>query len=189
MIKTDKSKYNLILNKTSTYYIERSASNSFDLMLKAGKKLANQIFINYKKRKTLIICGIGGNGGDGFIVAQELLNKKWDIDVVIIGDKNLIKGDALKALNQLKIKPKNFEDIDLNKISLFVDALFGIGLSRKINNKTIKILKTIDKHKAPVVGVDIPSGIDSNSGQILGYAPYCDLVITFSTVFLTFVNN
>ena len=108
MIKPDKSKYNLILNKTSTYYIERSASNSFHLMLKAGKKLANQIFINYKKRKTLIICGIGGNGGDGFIVAQELLNKKWDTDVVIIGNKNLIKGDALKALNHLKIKPKNF---------------------------------------------------------------------------------
>ena len=140
MIKTDKSQYNLILNKTSTYYIERSASNSFNLMLKAGKKLANQIFINYKKRKTLIICGIGGNGGDGFILAQELLNKKWEIDVVIIGNKNLIKGDALKALNQLKIKPKNFEDIDLNKIGLFVDALFGIGLSRKINNKTIKLM-------------------------------------------------
>ena len=182
MIKTDKSKYNLILNKTSTYYIERSASNSFHLMLKAGKKLANQIFINYKKRKTLIICGIGGNGGDGFIVAQELLNKKWDTDVVIIGNKNLIKGDALKALNQLKIKPKDFEDIDLSKIGLFVDALFGIGLSRKINNKAKEILKTIDKHKAPIVGVDIPSGIDSNTGQVRGYAPYCDLVITFSTL-------
>ena len=182
MIKTDKSEYNLILNKSSSYYIERSASNSFHLMLKAGKKLSKQIFNNYKKRKTLIICGIGGNGGDGFILAQELLNKKWDLDVVIIGNKSLIKGDALKALKQLKIKTKKFEDINLNEIGLFVDALFGIGLSRKINNKTIEILKIIDKHKAPIVGVDIPSGIDSNTGQILGYAPYCDLVITFSSL-------
>ena len=57
MIKTDKSKYNLILNKNSTYYIEQSASNSFHLMLKAGKKLANQIFNNYA-RKTLIIAAL-----------------------------------------------------------------------------------------------------------------------------------
>ena len=182
MITLNNRRSSIILNKTSAYAIEQSTSNSFKLMLKAGEKIAKQISINYKKGKALIICGTGGNGGDGFIAAQQLLNKKWKIDVVIIGNKNQIKGDALKALNKLKIKPRNFEDINLKKIDLFVDALFGIGLSRNINNKATKILKIIDNHNSPIVAVDIPSGIDSNSGQILGYAPYCELVITFSSL-------
>ncbi len=172
----------LILNKSSSYAVEQSTSNSFKLMLNAGKLAAKHIFSNYKKLKTLIICGTGGNGGDGFVVANELLKKNWKIEVAIIGNQNKIKGDTLKALNRLKITPRNFEDINLNEIELFVDALFGIGLSRNIDKKSQKILSLIDKHKAPIVAIDIPSGIDSNSGEILGYAPYCELVITFSSL-------
>ena len=172
----------LILNKTSSYIVEQSTSNSFKLMLNAGKKIAKQICSNYIKRKTLIICGVGGNGGDGFVTAQELLNKNWEIDLVIIGNKGNIKGDSLKALNKLKITPRKFEDINLNEIELFVDALFGLGLTRNINNKTSKILSIIDKHNAPIVAIDIPSGVDSNTGEILGYAAYCELVITFTSL-------
>ena len=172
----------LILNKTSSYAVEKSSSNTFKLMLNAGKKIAEQICSNYKKRKTLIICGVGGNGGDGFVTANELLNKNWEIDLVIIGNKSNIKGDSLKALNKLKIIPRKFEDINLNEIELFVDALFGLGLSRNINKKTSQILSIIDKHKAPIVAIDIPSGVDSNSGEILGYAAYCELVITFTSL-------
>ena len=171
----------LVVNKSISYAIEKSSSNSFKLMQKAGENAAKQIIQNYKKQKTLIICGIGGNGGDGFIVAQNLLNKNWDIDVVILGNKNKIKGDALKAFKKLKIQTKDFDDIDLSKVDLFVDAIFGLGLSRDINNKTKKILKIIDKHNSPIVALDIPSGVDSNTGKICGYAPYCELVITFSS--------
>ena len=116
----------LILNKTSSYAVEKSTSNTFKLMLNAGKKIAEQICSNYKKRKTLIICGVGGNGGDGFVTANELLNKNWEIDLVIIGNKSNIKGDSLKALNKLKIIPRKFEDINLNEIELFV-----VDLSKK----------------------------------------------------------
>ena len=136
----------LILNKTSSYIVEQSTSNSFKLMLNAGKKIAKQICSNYIKRKTLIICGVGGNGGDGFVAAQELLNKNWEIDLVIIGNKSNIKGDSLKALNKLKVTSRKFEDINLNEIELFVDALFGLGLSRNINKETYKVLNIIDKH-------------------------------------------
>ena len=172
----------LILNRSSSYAVEQTKSNSFKLMLNAGKKIARQICSNYKKRKTLIICGVGGNGGDGFITAKELLNKNWEIDLVIIGNKSNIKGDSLKALNKLKVNPLKFEDINLNEIELFVDALFGLGLSRNINKETSKVLSTIDKHNAPIVAIDIPSGVDSNTGEILGYAAYCELVITFTSL-------
>ena len=172
----------LILNRSSSYAVEQTKSNSFKLMLNAGKKIARQICSNYKKRKTLIICGVGGNGGDGFITAKELLNKNWEIDLVIIGNKSNIKGDSLKALNELKVTPLKFEDINLNEIELFVDALFGLGLSRNIDKETSKVLSTIDKHNAPIVAIDIPSGVDSNTGEILGYAAYCELVITFTSL-------
>jgi hydroxyethylthiazole kinase-like uncharacterized protein yjeF len=172
----------IIANKLSTVNIENSFKNSFNLMLKAGKLAAKTIDSLYSKRKTLILCGVGGNGGDGFIIAQELFNKGWDIQVSIIGDKNKIKGDSLRALNKLKLKIFSFNEINLDKPKLFIDAIYGIGFSRKVNKKECIILNIIDKHPAPVIAIDIPSGIDCNNGKILGFAAYCDLTITFSTL-------
>ena len=178
----NKSNSYVITNKLSSINIENSFKNSFNLMQKAGKLAAKNIDLLYTKRKTLILCGIGGNGGDGFIIAQELSNKGWDIKVSIVGDQNKIKGDSLKALKILKLKLFNFDKINLDKSKLFIDAIYGIGLSRNINNKECAILNTIDKHPAPVIAIDIPSGIDCNTGKILGFAAYCDLTITFSTL-------
>ena len=178
----NKLKTSSILNRESSYAVEQSSSNSFKLMINAGKKTAKEIQSNYKKTKTLILCGIGGNGGDGFITAQELLNKGWDIEVAIIGNKNKIKDDSLKALKKLKINTHDFKDIQLEKIGLFVDAIIGIGLSRNIKDNISKVLKIIDNHNSPIVALDIPSGIDCNSGKILGYAAHCELVITFSSL-------
>ena len=172
----------IIANKLSTVNIEKSFKNSFNLMLKAGKLAAKTIDSLYSKRKTLILCGVGGNGGDGFIIAQELFNKGWDIKVSIVGDQNKIKGDSLKALNKLKLKPFSFNEINIDKTKLFIDAIYGIGLSRKINKKECAILNTLDKHPAPIIAIDIPSGIDCNNGKILGFACYSDLTITFSTL-------
>ena len=178
----NKSDSYIMANKLSTISIESSFKNSFNLMQKAGKLAAKNIDSLYSKRKTLILCGVGGNGGDGFIIAQELFNKGWDIKVSIIGDQNKIKGDSLKALNKLKLKLFSFNEINLDKPKLFIDAIYGIGLSRKVNKKECAILNIIDKHPAPVIAIDIPSGIDCNNGKILGFAAYCDLTITFSTL-------
>ncbi|MDB9762478.1 NAD(P)H-hydrate dehydratase [Alphaproteobacteria bacterium] len=178
----NKSDSYILANKISTISIESSFKNSFNLMQKAGKLAAKNINSLYSKRKTLILCGVGGNGGDGFIIAQELFNKGWDIKVSIIGNQNKIKGDSLKALNKLKLKPLSFSEIKLDKSKLFIDAIYGIGLSRKVNKKECAILNTLDKHPAPIIAIDIPSGIDCNNGKILGFAAYCDLTITFSTL-------
>ncbi|MBT3940232.1 MAG: NAD(P)H-hydrate dehydratase [Pelagibacterales bacterium] len=178
----NKSDSYIIANKQNTINIENSCKDSFNLMEKAGKLAAKNIDSLYTKRKTLILCGIGGNGGDGFIIAQELANKGWDIVTTIVGDQKVIKGDALKALNKLKLKLLNFNDINLDKTKLFIDAIYGIGLSRKINKKECIILNTINNHTAPIIAIDIPSGVDCNNGQILGFAPFCDLTITFSTL-------
>ena len=75
----NKSDSYIIANKLNTINIENSCKDSFNLMEKAGKLAAKNIDSLYTKRKTLILCGIGGNGGDGFIIAQELSNKGWDI--------------------------------------------------------------------------------------------------------------
>ena len=178
----NKSKYTNIINKSTTQNIENTATNSFNLMIKAGRLVAKNIISNYSKRKTLILCGIGGNGGDGFITAQELANKGWDIEVIIIGNKNKIKQDSLKALKKLKLKILALNDVDIDKIELFVDAIYGIGLTRKIIEKEISILKIIDKHPAPIIAIDIPSGIKCDTGEILGFAPMCEVTITFSAL-------
>ena len=81
----------------------------------------------------------------------------------------------------IRVGRKGSEGLE-NKFDIHNRSKRSITADLKNEDTINEILKIIDKHKAPIVGVDIPSGIDSNTGQILGYAPYCDLVITFSSL-------
>lgn len=170
-----------ILKRENIYNIENKIQPTYNLMDKAGKLSAKYINKNLPKKNILILCGVGGNGGDGFVLAQELYSKyKWNVSISIIGNVNKIKGDAKKAYKKLILNSVNFESVKFKKINYIVDAIFGIGLSRKITNKNLKILKKIDDTNIPIIALDIPSGVDSNSGDILGYAPKCSITISFS---------
>ena len=154
--------------------------DSYSFMKKAGKRVFEFISNNFKNKKSIIVlCGPGNNGGDGFIIAKHLKRHGYLVKVYIYISENHYKGDALKALKEFKGKLKKIELFKLKKNALIVDALFGIGLKRNIKGILGKIFRKINESKNPVVSVDIPSGVCSNTGKILGNAVKADFTITF----------
>ena len=120
--------------------------NSYSFMKKAGNEVFKFIKENFKKKQSVIVlCGPGNNGGDGFIVAKLLIKNGYKIEVYTFTDIKRYKGDALKALKNFKGSTKKIKFFKLKRNALIVDALFGIGLKRKIKGKLRKVFKLIDK--------------------------------------------
>jgi len=172
-----------ILNSEEMSRFEKSQfinKNSYLYMKKAGNQVFKFIDNNFKNKKSIIIlCGPGNNGGDGFVTARYLMDHGYFVTVYTYINENNYKGDALKALKQFKGELKSIDLFKLQKNALIVDALFGIGLKRNIKGILSTIFKKINKSKNPVVSVDIPSGVCSNTGKVLGSAIKADFTITF----------
>ena len=140
--------------------------SSFSLMNEAGTKCAKESIKLIRKKKAIIVCGPGNNGGDGFIIAAFLKKKNYDVDVFSY-PKKIYSGDALLAMKKLNFNVKNIKNFRIKKNSLIIDCLFGTGLSRNISSFLKKIILKINKSKQYVVSIDIPSGINSDSGKIM----------------------
>ena len=155
-------------------------NNSYSFMKNAGKKVFQFINKNFDNNQPIIVlCGPGNNGGDGFVIAKYLKNHGYPINVYILSKEHNYKGDALTAVKEFGKDFKKIGSFQLKKNALIVDALFGIGLTRNIKGILIKIFNKINNSNNRVVSVDIPSGVCSNTGEILGSAIKADFTITF----------
>ncbi|WP_321326245.1 NAD(P)H-hydrate dehydratase [Thiomicrorhabdus sp.] len=137
-----------------------------------------------ESRHIQVICGTGNNGGDGYIIAQYAHIAGFEVTVLQAGDFNKIKGDALLALNELKqlgIQPVPYSKETLQDADLIVDAIFGTGLNQPITGEIAELIEQINQTKKPVLAIDIPSGLDANTGAILGCAVQADITCTFIT--------
>ena len=143
--------------------------NSFSLMKNAGTAVAKVILKSIKKQPIIVVCGPGNNGGDGFILAEYLRKKGYEVDVFCL-QKKYYKGDALKALNQLQIKSKSILDLKIKKKSVVIDCLFGTGISRKVSGFLRKVIFKINKSQQKTISIDIPSGVHGDTGKIYGCA-------------------
>jgi len=149
-------------------------------MKRAGYEVFKFIRDNFKKKQSsIVLCGPGNNGGDGFVIAKHLINKGYNVQVYTFKDTKSYKGDALRALKDFKGITQKISFFKLTRNILIVDSLFGIGLKRNIKGKLEKIFKLINKSNNPVISVDIPSGISSNNGEILGSAIKANFTVTF----------
>jgi len=154
--------------------------NSYSFMQNAGRRVFEFIIKKFNNKKPIIVlCGPGNNGGDGFVIAKLLMDYGYSVKVYIYGIDNQYKGDALKALKEFKGELKKIDLFKLQNKALIVDALFGIGLKRNIKGILDKVFRKLNKSKNTVVSVDIPSGLCSNTGRILGNAVKADFTITF----------
>ncbi len=153
---------------------------SYSYMQKAGNQVFKFISNKFKNKKPIVVlCGPGNNGGDGFVIARQLMNYGYPVTLYTYVKKSKYKGDAFKALKEFKGELKIISSFQLQKNALIVDALFGIGLKRNIKGVLKKVFTKINSAKNYVVSVDIPSGVCSNTGKILGIAIKADLTITF----------
>ena len=158
-------------------FLKRS---SYSFMQKAGDQVFKFINNNFKNKQPIIVlCGPGNNGGDGFVAARKLMDHGYSVQVYTFAGTNIYKGDALTALKEYKGDLRKINLFKLQKDALVVDALFGIGLKRNIKGILNQVFRKINHSKNPVVSVDIPSGVCSNTGNILGSAIKADFTITF----------
>jgi len=157
------------------------------LMERAGLAVARRVRELYPEKRAFIFAGSGNNGGDGLVVARELSNAGMGVRVVIAGKRDRMSKDASLQLSILKKMniPVEFRQkvtpADLHG-SVFVDALFGTGLSKKVSGQLARTMEFVNSTDCPVVAVDIPSGIDSDTGQVMGAAFRADATVTFGTL-------
>ena len=172
-----------VLNKTLIKSVEENAVNSgifsyTQLMKNAGNE-ATQIInntYNLKGKRIAVICGNGNNGGDGFVIAQNLKNSGFNVSVITPLGEPLTE-TAKHYYNQLSnIEISNELNGDYD---VLIDALFGIGLNRPLGSEIITLIEKINCCNAVRIAIDIPSGIACDTGEILGKCINADLTITF----------
>ncbi|PLX74509.1 MAG: bifunctional ADP-dependent NAD(P)H-hydrate dehydratase/NAD(P)H-hydrate epimerase [Desulfuromonas sp.] len=165
------------------------------LMENAGKATVDQIVENFAPffpGPVTIFAGKGNNGGDGYVIARHLMNRGWEVALLVLAEPGQVGGDAGTNLDILVKSGADIEyaaDIDAFdeqldaylETGLIVDALFGTGLSSEVEGIYAKAVDWINASSAPVVAVDIPSGIDATTGQVLGCAVLADLTVTFAS--------
>jgi NAD(P)H-hydrate epimerase len=162
--------------------IEQHGFKSYDLMQRAGKAAFMFIREHYPNAKRIIvIAGGGNNAGDGYILARLLHNAEFECYTMPVVPITKLRGDAMRAQNDYAIH--DGRDIDfsenLPECDLIVDAIFGIGLTRPIENKFADAINAINRTPAPVLSLDIPSGLSADTGNPMGPTVYANSTLTF----------
>jgi NAD(P)H-hydrate epimerase len=138
-------------------------------------------------RSFTVVCGTGNNGGDGFVVARKLHSEGGEVSVFLLGPREKLSGAAeLNAgiLDGVGIEICEVTDLDRLRLSLeesdaVIDALFGTGLTRTVEGNYRDAIKMINASRGLVYSVDIPSGVNGNTGEVMGVAVTADFTITF----------
>ena len=146
----------------------RKRGDSLSLMVDAGINCAKKIIKLVKKKPIIIVCGPGNNGGDGFIIGNYLHEKEYKVEVFCL-QKKYYKSDALKAFKKLKIKTQNISKFKARKNSVIIDCIFGTGLNKPISGTLKSVILRMNKLNK-IISIDIPSGINGDTGKILGCA-------------------
>lgn len=157
----------------------QSGTPEYALMQHAGEAVAQAIDRSFSKRPVLVLAGTGNNGGDGLVAAEYLRRAGWQVAVALLGEKTAFTGSAAQAANAYQGAYVAFDVALLASRPLVVDALFGTGLSRDITGVAAEVLQAITEQALTVVAVDIPSGVEGNTGQVRGIAAPARLTLTF----------
>jgi NAD(P)H-hydrate epimerase len=175
------------------------------LMENAGRSCAELIIDKLEdvaEPKVCIFCGTGNNGGDGYVIARHLINRNIQVVLIVFGDRNKIKGDAKTNLDILEQMGESIELLNesgqdiadrveqlATSADIIVDSLFGTGLRGQLSDEYRQLVESINACNSPVLAVDIPSGLDCDTGEPLGAAIRADWTVTFVAVKKGFVSE
>jgi hydroxyethylthiazole kinase-like uncharacterized protein yjeF len=155
-----------------------------ELMDRAGAALA-QAAVKFARpgRKFLVACGMGNNGGDGFIAARILMEAGHACVVALAGDPSRLKGDARIAFERFAALPgarvAPVSGCNPDRCCAVIDALLGAGLDRDVEGEVAELVGRINASGAPVVSADLPSGVHGDTGRIMGVAIRATRTVTF----------
>jgi NAD(P)H-hydrate epimerase len=157
--------------------IQKKDSSVERLMKSAGKAVAEETMRLFSPRTTLVICGPGNNGGDGYAAASLLLKKGWPVKIAAYKPPGTAAARHYSSLWKGKTIPFNLKALE--GIELVIDGLFGIGAGRILEDRLKSLFETINSKNIPILAIDIPSGIQSDTGAVLGAALKCQFTVTF----------
>ena len=174
--------------------LDRTAIEKFGiiedlLMENAGQAVYFALLKEFgiKDKKFVVFCGIGNNGGDGFVIARKIHSNGGDVKVFVLGDQSKFKGAAkmnLDIVSGLPVEVRPLESAESVKIDLYhcdavVDAIFGTGLTRNVGGVYRDVIELVNGSGKTVFCVDIPSGVQGDTGKIMGTAMRADYTVTF----------
>ncbi|MGD9669701.1 MAG: NAD(P)H-hydrate dehydratase [Hyphomicrobiaceae bacterium] len=155
---------------------------SLTLMENAGRAVADAAWAHLQAgERVAVLCGPGNNGGDGFVAARLLAERGCDVKVALLGEMSALKGDAAEMAGRWKGRVVPLQESAASDAKVIVDAIFGAGLSRDIGVELEPVLKSINDRPfgQKLISVDVPSGLDGNTGQVRGRAVRADETVTF----------
>ncbi len=146
------------------------------LMERAGSAVADEVARRWSAGGAVVLCGPGGNGGDGLVAARKLAAAGWSVTAAVFRP-DLLEGDSLEMARRWTGGLATPDPALLEGADVVVDAVYGAGLSRDLDERTLALFREV---RAPVVAVDIPSGIDGATGGLRGGALPACRTVTFS---------
>jgi NAD(P)H-hydrate epimerase len=154
------------------------------LMERAGLAVAELVMLRYTKRPVIILCGPGNNGGDGFVAARHLAAKGWPVRILLYGKLEEMTPEAKVAASRwrgavITASLPVLENALQKGAQLIIDALYGIGLRRPVTGDAALMMQAVNRSGIPVVAVDIPSGLNADTGQVYGQSIVADVTVTF----------
>lgn len=185
------------MKEIDSHAIEKIGIPGIVLMENAALKVVNNMDLNLNHY--MVVCGKGNNGGDGLAVARHLIVKNKKVKVYIAGNIGSGTDDFNINLNILKNLKADITYIkgekeltalkeDIQNSDLILDALFGIGLKRNIEGIYFDIIKIMNDSSKQIIAIDIPSGINGDTGEVMGIAVKAAKTITFHAVKKGLIN-
>lgn len=166
------------MSRSDRMTIERGTPG-IELMENAGKLVAEAVAARFQRGPVSVLCGPGNNGGDAFIAARLLRDWGWNVTLFLLGERERLTGDAAEAAHRWggAIHPLTADAAQ--GADFVVDGIFGAGLSREITGMVAELIGRVNEAKLPVAAIDVPTGLDGDSGEVRGAAFQAKLTVTF----------
>lgn len=151
-----------------------------ELMERAGAAVADAVASHHPRGAgVVVVAGPGNNGGDGFVAARLLAERGYRVRILLVGQLSRLRGDAVLAAKKWDGPVAAADPAGLDGADVVIDALFGAGLDRPVEGQARAIIEAMNAQRAPIVAVDLPSGINGTSGAVLGAAVKAARTVTF----------
>lgn len=162
--------------------IDQHGIPGFELMQRAGNAAFARLRARWPEaRRLAVLAGAGNNGGDGYVIARLALEQEWPVRLLTLGDHDRLRAeaaDSARAFAQAGGRVERFQALPPDA-DLIVDAMLGTGLERPVAGDWASAITAANGSRAPVLAVDIPSGLHADTGRVLGVAVEAELTVSF----------
>lgn len=165
------------------YAIDELGVDGYELMTRAAQASLDALRATFPDaRRVVVVCGAGNNAGDGYVLARLAMDLGWSVIVAALSNPAKLRNDAGHAWRDYVARgghTQHYETSLLDECDVVVDALLGTGLTRAVEGEFADVIRSVNASGLPVVSLDVPSGLNSDTGQPQPLAIHATLTITF----------